>query len=85
MARGGRCRLGRRGVRAAAGADKKLIAGVSLFDVFEDESLGMAKKSLAIEVTLQPADHTLTDEKIDAVGAKIVQNVEKATGGTLRG
>ncbi len=72
-------------IRAAAGAEKKLIAQVSLFDVFEDESLGAAKKSLAIEVTLQPIDHTLTDEEIDAVGAKIVQNVEKATGGMLRG
>ena len=42
------------------------------------------RKSLAIEVTLQPRGKTLTDEEIDAVSAKIVQAVNKATGGTLR-
>ena len=54
-------------VRAALSADKKLIAGVSVFDVFEGESLGAGKKSLALEVTLQPTEKTLTDEEIEAV------------------
>ncbi len=71
-------------VRAAEGADRKLIAGVSVFDLFESDVLGPGKKSLAIEVTLQPADRTLTDEEIDAVAKKIVAEVGKATGGTLR-
>ncbi len=71
-------------VRAAGGADKKLIADVSVFDLFEGEALGPGKKSLAIEVTLQPAEKTLTDEEIEAVARKIVAEVEKATGGTLR-
>jgi phenylalanyl-tRNA synthetase beta subunit len=43
------------------------------------------RKSLAIDVTLQPRDKTLTDEDIDAVAARIRAAVEKATGGTLRG
>ena len=43
------------------------------------------KKSLAIEVTLQPRDKTLTDEDISAVSNAIVASVEKATGGQLRG
>ncbi|HCX66943.1 MAG TPA: phenylalanine--tRNA ligase subunit beta, partial [Rhodobiaceae bacterium] len=72
-------------IRAARGADKKLITDVSLFDVFEGGSLGEGQKSLAIEVTLQPVEKTLTDEEIDAVSKKIVAAVEKATGGTLRG
>jgi phenylalanyl-tRNA synthetase beta chain len=72
-------------IRAARGADKKLIADVSLFDVFEGGSLGEGQKSLAIEVTLQPVDKTLTDEEIEAVSKRIVAAVEKATGGTLRG
>lgn len=76
-------------VRAAKGADKQLITGVSVFDLFEGESaakaLGEGKKSLAIEVTLQPRDKTMTDEEIDAVAAKVVASVQKATGGTLRG
>ena len=68
-------------VKAAKGADKALIGDVTVFDLFKLEG---AKKSLAIEVTLQPRDKTLTDEEIEAVSARIVAMVEKATGGTLR-
>ena len=71
-------------MRAALGAEKKLVSDVSLFDVFEDDSVGAGKKSLAIEVTLQPRDKTLTDAEIDEVAAKVVAAVSKATGGTLR-
>jgi len=70
--------------RAAQGADKKLIETVGIFDVFEGASLGENKKSIAIQVTLQPRAHTLTDEEIDAVADKVVANVTKQTGGTLR-
>ena len=68
-------------VKAAKGADRTLIADVAVFDRFKLEG---AKKSLAIEVTLQPRDRTLTDEEIEAVSAKIVGAVQKATGGSLR-
>jgi phenylalanyl-tRNA synthetase beta chain len=71
-------------VRAAEGADKKLIVGVTVFDLFESDALGPGKKSLAIEVTLQPTERTLTDEEIDATSRKIVAEVVKATGATLR-
>jgi phenylalanyl-tRNA synthetase beta chain len=71
-------------IRAAEGADKKLISGVTVFDLFASDALGRDKKSLAIEVTLQPQAKTLTDEEIEAVARKIVAEVEKATGGTLR-
>ncbi len=72
-------------LRAANGADKKLISGVTVFDMFEGASLGDNAKSLAIEVTLQPSGKSLTDEEIDAVAAKVVANVESSTGGKLRG
>ena len=76
-------------IQAARGADRKLIADVTVFDVFEGEKaeaqLGAGKKSLAIEVTLQPRDKTLTDEEIAAVAEKIVDKVRKATGAELRG
>jgi phenylalanyl-tRNA synthetase beta chain len=72
-------------VRAAFGADKQLIADVSLFDVYRGERMQPGKKSLAIEVTLQPRLKTLTDSEIDAAAGKIVSSVMKATGGTLRG
>ena len=71
-------------LRAASSADKKLISSVSIFDIFEGATLGEGKKSVAIEVTLQPRDKTLTDEEIEAVSAKIIENVEKSTGGVLR-
>jgi len=71
-------------LRAASGADKKLITDVILFDAFEGGSLAAGEKSLAIEVTLQPRDKTFTDEELDAVSKKIITAVEKATGGSLR-
>ncbi|NMG39387.1 phenylalanine--tRNA ligase subunit beta [Chelativorans sp. ZYF759] len=71
-------------VKAAAGADKKLITGVRVFDVFEGASLGADKKSVAIEVSIQPTDKTLTDEDFEALAARIVENVGKQTGGELR-
>jgi phenylalanyl-tRNA synthetase beta chain len=72
-------------VRAAMGADKALIAGVSVFDLFEGAALGAGKKSLALEVTLQPRGKTLTDPEIEAVAQRIVAEVAKATGGQIRG
>jgi phenylalanyl-tRNA synthetase beta chain len=72
-------------LRAAKNADKALIAGVSLFDVYQGQHMEPGKKSLAIQVTLQPIDKTLTDAEIEAVAAKVVEAVVKATGGALRG
>jgi phenylalanyl-tRNA synthetase beta chain len=71
-------------VRAARSADKTLIANVSVFDQFAGATLGAGKKSIAISVVLQPSDHTLSEAEIDAVAAKIVASVNKATGGALR-
>ena len=72
-------------VNAAAGADKALIADVRVFDAFSGGILGEGQKSLAITVRLQPVVATLKDSEIEAVSAKIVEKVAKATGGVLRG
>jgi phenylalanyl-tRNA synthetase beta chain len=76
-------------LNAAKGADKNLIADVSVFDQFTGQKaeaqMGEGKKSLAITVRLQPKGATLTDKDIEAVSAKIIAKVEKATGGVLRG
>ncbi len=69
---------------AAKSAEKRLIAQVSLFDVFEGAGLEDGKKSLALNVVLQPIEKTLTDAEIDAIADKVVKSVEKATGGVLR-
>jgi phenylalanyl-tRNA synthetase beta chain len=71
-------------VRAAHGVDKKLITGVTVFDVYEGKGIDDGKKSVAIAVTIQPREKTLTDPEIDAVAARIVAEVTKKTGGTLR-
>jgi phenylalanyl-tRNA synthetase beta chain len=72
-------------VRAAQGVDKKLITGVSVFDLYEGKGIDPGKKSLAIAVTMQPREKTMTDEEIEAIAAKIVAEVSKKTGGVLRG
>ncbi len=71
-------------VRAAQGADKKLITDVAVFDVYEGKGIDPGKKSVAIAVTMQPREKTLTDQEIDAVAARIVAEVTKKTGGALR-
>ena len=75
--------------KAVRSAEKKLIEDVSVFDVFDgakaDAQLGEGRKSVAVSVRLQPQGATFTDEQIEAIGARIVASVGKATGGTLRG
>jgi phenylalanyl-tRNA synthetase beta chain len=72
-------------VRAAQNVDRKLITGVTVFDVYEGKGIEDGKKSIAIAVTLQPRDKTMTDDEIDATGKKIVAEVAKRSGGALRG
>ena len=72
-------------LKAARGAEKNLIADVTLFDIYVGQGVPNDQKSVAIDVLLQPRQKTLTDEEIDTVAKKIIANVEKATGGTLRG
>jgi phenylalanyl-tRNA synthetase beta chain len=71
-------------LRAARGAERALITGVTLFDVYEGDKLPAGKKSIAIEVMLQPRERSLTDAEIEAATAKVIAAVAKATGATLR-
>jgi phenylalanyl-tRNA synthetase beta chain len=71
--------------RAAAGADKALIADVRVFDVYQGKGVDEGMKSVAIEVAIQPRDKTLTDAEIEALSGRIVAAVDKAVGGKLRG
>ena len=71
-------------LRAARGAERSLIAGVSLFDVYEGPGVPEGQRSLAVEVTLQPRERALTDAEIEAASAKVVAAVAKATGAVLR-
>jgi len=75
--------------KAVKSAEKTLIDGITVFDVFDgaaaENQLGEGRKSVAVSVRLQPRDQTFTDEQIEGIASKIVASVEKATGASLRG
>src|SRR6185437_16410477 len=71
-------------LKAARNVDRQLIERAELFDVYEGKGVADGKKSLAVSVRLQPRDKTLTDAEIEAVAARIVAAVSKATGAALR-
>lgn len=70
-------------ISAAKNTDKVLITDVSVFDLYEGETLG-DKKSVAIQLTIQPVEKTMTDEEIESVCRRVVGAVGVATGATLR-
>jgi len=72
-------------LRAVLGADKALLTGASVFDVYEGPGVPAGKKSIGVAVTLQPRDKTLTDAEIETLAQKIVAEAQKKTGATLRG
>jgi phenylalanyl-tRNA synthetase beta chain len=71
-------------VKAAQAAERTLITGIDVFDVYQGPGIEPDRKSVAIAVTLQPTEKTLTDAEIEAVSAKIVAEVARRTGGVLR-
>ena len=71
-------------LRAARGAERALIAGVNVFDIYSGDKMPSGQKSVGIEVVFQPRAATLTDAEIEAAGARVVAAVAKATGGLLR-
>ncbi|BCB20764.1 phenylalanine--tRNA ligase subunit beta [Bosea sp. ANAM02] len=72
-------------VKTAQGTDRALIANVGVFDLYEGAGVEAGKKSVALAVTLQPTEKTLTEAEIEAVGSKIVAEIGKRYGATLRG
>ena len=71
-------------ITSAFKVDKELIRNVEIFDLFEDDSLGKDKKSIAIKVTLQSNEKTLAENDISEISSKIIESVEKSTSGTVR-
>lgn len=72
-------------IKAVQSADRQLVTAIEIFDLYEGTGVGEGKKSVAVGVTLQPMEKTLTDAEIEAVATKIVAEVTKKTGATLRG
>lgn len=71
-------------VRLVLGSEKKFISDARVFDVYRDPQIGDAKKSVAIEVTIQPKEENLRDEDIEAISQLIIGAVSKGVGATLR-
>jgi phenylalanyl-tRNA synthetase beta chain len=71
-------------LKAALAADRALLADAQIFDVYRGPGVPEGRKSVAVAVTLQPRERTLTEAEIDAVVARIVAEVAKKTGATLR-
>ena len=71
-------------VRAVRGADKKAIVEARLFDLFVGPGVDEGKKSMAVEITLQPGEKSFSQEELDAISASVVKAAEKL-GGVLRG
>ena len=71
-------------LRAARGTDKALIADAVLFDVYAGKGVAPGKKSVAITVTIQPREQTLTDKDLESLSDRIIGQVAAKTGGVLR-
>jgi len=71
-------------LRAVRGADKQTIAGARIFDVFAGQGVEEGKKSVAIEVTIQPGEKSFTEGELKAISDKVVKAAEKV-GANLRG
>ena len=67
-------------IEAVKNSDNSLIKNVKIFDQFLNEK----NKSIAIEITIQPTDHTLTDHELEEISLKVINSVESATKGKLR-
>jgi phenylalanyl-tRNA synthetase beta chain len=72
-------------IKATQAAERALITDIAVFDVYEGTGVPEGKVSIALAVTLQPVEKTLTDTEIDAVSTRIVAEVTKKTGAVLRG
>lgn len=71
-------------VKVISSVDKKLIDSVNVFDVYEGAGIDDGKKSIAVNVRLQPFNKTMTDDEIEEFRQDVISIVIKKTGGTLR-
>ena len=74
--------------KATQNAERQLIVGVDVFDIYEGAGIDPDKKSVAIAVTIQPTENTLTDVEIEAICATEIvgrRSSKKTQGAVLRG
>ena len=71
-------------INAVSSVDKKLISNIRVFDVYEGENIPENQKSIAINVTIQPLNKTLTEKDLDQISQKIIDVVKEKIGATIR-
>ena len=64
--------------------DKNLISNIKVFDVYEGDNIPENKKSIAISVTIQSLEKTLTDNDLEKINNLIIETVENKTGAKIR-
>ena len=64
--------------------NKDLIRDVKVFDIYEGENIAEGQKSIALNVTIQSSEKTLTDEDLDKINKLIISTVEEKTGSKIR-
>jgi phenylalanyl-tRNA synthetase beta chain len=71
-------------LRTVKGADKANIVDARIFDDFRGQGVPEGRKSLAIEVTLQPGEKSYDEAELKAIAEKVVAAAAKL-GADLRG
>ena len=71
-------------VSVISNIDKNLISNIKVFDVYEGDNIPENKKSIAISVTIQSLEKTLTDKDLEKINNLIIETVENKTGAKIR-
>ena len=71
-------------VSVISNIDKNLISNVKVFDVYEGDNIPKNQKSVAISVTIQSLEKTLTDNDLEKINNLIIETVENKTGAKIR-
>ena len=71
-------------INVISSIDKNLISNIKVFDVYEGNNIPEKKKSIAISVTIQSLEKTLTDNDLEKINNLIIETVENKTGANIR-
>ena len=71
-------------VSVISNIDKNLISNIKVFDVYEGDNIPENQKSIAISVTIQSPEKTLTDNDLEKINNLIIETVENKTGAKIR-
>ena len=71
-------------IEIISNVDKELIRSVKVFDVYEGTNIPEGKKSIALNVTIQSLEKTLTEEDLNKINQLIILAVESKTGAKIR-